>query len=97
MWVSPEAYRIIGECLATARKSANVSQDELAARLRKAQSFISAYERGQRRVDLAEFLVILEALKVDPREAFATIVERLRGIVRKGGRQGSKKSLARSG
>ena len=33
---------------------AGVAQDELAFRLRKPQSFVSAHERGQRRVDLLE-------------------------------------------
>lgn len=90
MWVGPGDYKVVGECLAATRKSANVSQDELAARLEKPQSFVSAYERGQRRVDLLEFLLILDALKVDPFKVFATIMERAQEIVRKGSRRRNK-------
>jgi hypothetical protein len=40
---------------------------------------VSAYENGQRRVDLLEFLAILETLKADPLAVFAEIVERRSG------------------
>jgi Helix-turn-helix len=47
-WVEAEHYKIVGACLAAARRRANVTQQELAARLGKPQSFVSEYERGQR-------------------------------------------------
>jgi DNA-binding transcriptional regulator YiaG len=72
-WVEAEHYKIVGACLAAARRRANVTQQELAARLGKPQSFVSEYERGQRRVDLVELLVISRALGVDPLELFAEI------------------------
>ena len=56
MWVEAEHYKITGACLAAARRRANVTQDELAARLGKPQSFISECERGHRRVDVVELL-----------------------------------------
>ena len=71
VWVQAEHYKIVGACLAAARRRANVTQDELAARLGKPQSFVSEYERGQRRVDVVELLVISRALGVDPLELFA--------------------------
>ena len=71
MWVEIEQYKIVGACLAAARRRANVTQQELAARLGKPQSFVSEYERGQRRVDVVELLVISRALGVDPLELFA--------------------------
>jgi transcriptional regulator with XRE-family HTH domain len=74
LWVETEHYRIVGTCLAAARRRANVTQDELAARLGKPQSFVSEYERGQRRVDVVELLVISRALGVDPVELFAEVV-----------------------
>jgi transcriptional regulator with XRE-family HTH domain len=74
VWISPEGYKIVGKCLATTRKRAGMSQDELAVLLEKPQSFVSAYERGQRRIDLLEFLKIMGTLKADPREVFANIV-----------------------
>jgi transcriptional regulator with XRE-family HTH domain len=74
VWIEGEAYAALGICLADVRKRAGVTQDELAERLDKPQSFISAYERGQRRVDILELLVILRALKVDPQEVLAAIL-----------------------
>jgi transcriptional regulator with XRE-family HTH domain len=72
-WVKPEHYEIVGNVLATARQHANVTQVELAARLRKPQSFVSAFEAGKRRVDLVEFMLITRTLGADPAEIFAEI------------------------
>jgi len=47
---------------------------ELAKRLGKPQSFISDYERGQRRIDLMEFLAIARELNADPQEISRAIV-----------------------
>lgn len=73
MWVRPKDHGIVGAILADARKAAGVTQDELAARLDKPQSFVSAYERGQRRVDLLEFLILMDAIKAAPEAVFAKI------------------------
>ena len=74
MWVQTEQNKIVvGACLAAARRRANVTQQELAARLGKPQSFVSEYERGQRRVDVVEFLVVSLALGVEPVELFVEI------------------------
>jgi transcriptional regulator with XRE-family HTH domain len=72
-WVQPEHYQVVGAALAAARKRANITQVELAARLGKPQSVISAIEAGTRRVDLVEFLVIVRTLGADPVEIFAEI------------------------
>jgi transcriptional regulator with XRE-family HTH domain len=73
MWVHPRDQQIVGTALAAARQRSNLTQDELADRLRKPQSFISDYERGQRRIDLVEFIVIARALGIDPLEVFREI------------------------
>lgn len=52
--------------LAEERKSAKLTQAQLAKRLSRPQSYVSNYERGERRLDLVEFLEIAEALKFDP-------------------------------
>jgi len=44
---------------------ANLTQVELARRLRKPQSFVSASEAGKRRVDVVEFLLIVWTLGAD--------------------------------
>jgi len=78
LWVQPEQYKMVGACLAAARRRANVTQQELAARFGKPQSFVSEFERGQRRVDVVELLVISRALGVDPLDLFAEIARSAR-------------------
>jgi transcriptional regulator with XRE-family HTH domain len=73
LWIDAQHHKIVGACLAAVRRQANVTQLELAARLGKPQSFVSEYERGQRRVDVVELLVIARAIGADPVEIFADI------------------------
>ena len=73
-WVSQAAYRDVGRRLAAIRKRAGINQDQLAELLQKPQSFVSACERGQRRIDILELLRIAAALKLDPHELFAALV-----------------------
>jgi transcriptional regulator with XRE-family HTH domain len=49
-----------------ARKAAGLTQQELAHRLKKPQSFIAKYEGGERRIDVVEFLGITRAIGADP-------------------------------
>ena len=76
VWGRPGEQKVVGECLAAARQRAGLTQRDLAALLGKPQSFVSAYENGQRRVDLLEFLAIVETLKADPLAVLAEIIER---------------------
>ncbi|MGK7963009.1 helix-turn-helix domain-containing protein [Crocosphaera sp.] len=52
--------------LINARKSANLTQTQLSTRLNKPQSYVSKYERGERRLDVVEFLEVSNALNIDP-------------------------------
>ena len=52
--------------LKAARRRAGVNQHQLAERLGKGQSDISKYERCERRLDVIEFLDIVNVLGVDP-------------------------------
>ena len=63
--VFTKRYERLRLLLVEARRSAGLSQAELAARLRRPQSFVSKYERGERRLDVIEFLEIVEALELD--------------------------------
>ena len=49
-----------------ARKSAGFTQVELAELLRRPQSFVSKYERGERKLDVIEFCEVCRALGIDP-------------------------------
>jgi transcriptional regulator with XRE-family HTH domain len=44
-----------------ARKRAGLTQQALAARLSRPQSFIAKYETGERRIDVVEFIAICRA------------------------------------
>lgn len=60
--------------IAFARKAAGITQVELAAKLRKPQSFVSKIERGERRLDVIEFCQLAEALGRDPASLLAEFV-----------------------
>jgi len=49
-----------------ARKSTGLTQVELADRLGRPQSFVSKYERGERKLDVVEFCEVCRALGIDP-------------------------------
>jgi transcriptional regulator with XRE-family HTH domain len=49
-----------------ARKNAGLTQVGLAERLGRPQSFVSKYERGERKLDVIEFCEVCRALKIDP-------------------------------
>ena len=55
------------EWLVEARHASGISQAQLAILLGRPQSFISKYERGERRLDFVEVLEIATALQVDAR------------------------------
>ena len=48
--------------LVKARKSAELTQQELAKHLGKPQSFVAKYETGERRLDVVEFLRVMRAI-----------------------------------
>ncbi|HCT6680371.1 TPA: helix-turn-helix transcriptional regulator [Pseudomonas aeruginosa] len=56
------------ELLIDARKRAQLSQAQLAVRLRKPQSFVSKYERGERRLDVIELLHVCHEVGTDIHE-----------------------------
>jgi transcriptional regulator with XRE-family HTH domain len=74
VWIQQREYKRAGNVLAAARRQSGLTQEELAKRLGKPQSFVSNYEKGQRRVDVLEMLLIVETLGGDPREVFADML-----------------------
>ncbi len=61
-----DAYRRFRELLADERRAAGLTQAELSKRLDRPQSFVSKYERGERRLDVVEFAQVAKALGTDP-------------------------------
>ena len=54
-----------------------MKQAELAALLGKDQSYISNIERGQRRVDIIEFVAVIRAMGLNPDDVFSDILRQL--------------------
>jgi transcriptional regulator with XRE-family HTH domain len=52
--------------LIESRKGAGLTQADLSQRLKRPQSFVSKYERGERRLDVVEFGNVAKALGIDP-------------------------------
>jgi transcriptional regulator with XRE-family HTH domain len=61
--------------LVDARRTAGLTQAELAKKLQRPQSFVSKYERGQRRLDVVEFLDVARVLKLNPAAFLSDIVD----------------------
>jgi transcriptional regulator with XRE-family HTH domain len=61
-------YQTLLELLRAARTVRGVTQIALANRLGNTQTFVSKVERGERRIDVGEFVDFCSALDIDPIE-----------------------------
>ena len=66
-----------------ARASNGLLQAEVAAKLNKPQSFVSKYERGERRLDFSEFVEVAAALGLDVPEFIGDYIRRTGGSSKK--------------
>lgn len=73
-------YSAMIDIMIAARKSASLTQVEVAARLGRAQSYISKIERRERRVDPVEFYDWAVAVGVPPAKLFESFAQRLETI-----------------
>jgi transcriptional regulator with XRE-family HTH domain len=62
--------------LVDARRHAGLTQVALAKKLGRPQSFVSKFERGERRLDVIEFLDVARALSVDPHRVIGDLERR---------------------
>ncbi|HMG46428.1 MAG TPA: helix-turn-helix transcriptional regulator [Allosphingosinicella sp.] len=60
--------RRLREVLIEARKVRGLNQTELAAALKRTQTFVSNYERGERRLGAVDFVLIARVLGEEPME-----------------------------
>jgi len=66
--MKPTRYEVLRGLLAVERQSKGMTQQDVAAKLGKPQSYVSKYESGERHLDLVEFVEVCEALSADPVE-----------------------------
>jgi len=69
-------HRAVIAVLVAARKVAGLTQQQVAVRLRKPQSFVSKYETGERRLDVPEFIRVSRRLGADPADLLRQVERR---------------------
>lgn len=73
---SPE-HQAFRELMIGARARSGMTQQSLATRLGKPQSFVAKYEGGERRLDVLEFVGIARVLGADPVKLIRDLMKRL--------------------
>jgi transcriptional regulator with XRE-family HTH domain len=59
------------------RKSAGLTQRELAARLNREQNFVARMETGSRRIDFVELVAVCVACGANPEAEIVSLVKRI--------------------
>jgi len=77
--ITSEEYSAFLRLLISHREQAGLTQTQLAERIEETQSFVSKLERGERRIDVLEFLAICDALGISPSEFIAELQHQLQG------------------
>lgn len=70
-------YTIFLDHLRQARRSAGLTQEQLAERLQQTQSFVSKCERGERRIDVVELEAFCNAIGISLTEFVQSLEEKL--------------------
>ena len=73
------AYGRLREILVAARHERQLSQANVARTLGRPQTFVSKYERGERRLDVVELVEVARALELDPAGVVMEIARRVPG------------------
>ena len=75
--VFSDEYRAIREVLVEARRTAGLTQRDLARTLGRTASHVGRIEAGQRRIDTLERYRIAKSVGLDPGDLFGRICERI--------------------
>jgi transcriptional regulator with XRE-family HTH domain len=70
-------YSVYRALLIELRERKALTQVEIAARLDKPQSYVSKYERGERRLDIIEMIDVATALEADPIAVLHELITKL--------------------
>lgn len=66
-------YGILRARLVELREAKGLKQTDIALQLGKPQSYVSKYERGERRLDIVELIAVAKVLGVDPAQLCAEL------------------------
>ncbi len=72
---SSERYALLRQMLIDERTKAELKQADVSLKLEKPQSYISKIERGERGMDIVEFVEIAEAIGFDPVKFLREFIE----------------------
>ena len=72
-WVSSPSYRAAVRVLVAARKAAGLTQRQLASRIGRPYTVIANIERGERQIDVVEFIAVARALGLDEADLMARV------------------------
>jgi transcriptional regulator with XRE-family HTH domain len=75
--VHSAGQRVLSDLLRTARRKAKLTQQKLAQKLAKPQSFVAKYEKGERRLDVVEFVQVVRAIGADPGRLMKALLRRM--------------------
>ncbi|MHB1358145.1 MAG: helix-turn-helix domain-containing protein [Rhodocyclaceae bacterium] len=70
-------YAVLRSLLVEERERNALTQVEIAARLGKPQSYVSKYERGERRLDMVECLDVARAIGIDPVTTLQKLIRKI--------------------
>ena len=73
---TPEYQRLV-ELLVETRRAAQLTQQQVADRLGKPQSYLAKVEGAERRIDVVEFIALAEALGLDAADLLKTLVSEI--------------------
>lgn len=72
---STEKYALLRQMLIDERTKAELKQADVSLKLNKPQSYISKIERGERGIDIVEFVEIAGAIGFDPVNFLSEFIE----------------------
>lgn len=75
---SPE-YLLLRKMLQRERLVSGLTQEDVATDLGRAQSFVSKYEQGERRLDIVDFIRLCEVLSTNPSTLIRELRKELKG------------------
>lgn len=69
-----EKHKKLVDWLVQSRKAAGLTQQQLADKLGRPQSFVAKYENLERRIDVVEFVEIAAQLAVNPKDGISHLL-----------------------